>query len=205
MLNIYVTRHGQDEDNARGLLNGHRNTKLTAKGILQAHEIAKEIKEAGICFDHIYSSPLDRAFMTAEIIAKTLGNTKPEKLEDLIERDYGAMTGEKISQIRELCSPYLLQADPILYFLRAKNSESFPMAQRRAKKLLTKLKKKHTNGNILLVTHGDMGKMLYAAYYNIHWKDVLRMFHFGNSELLLMSPGSKPQDAHVFRIEQHNL
>lgn len=32
-------------------------------------------------------------------------------------------------------------------------------------------------GRILLVTHGDIGQMIYAAYYNLDWKDVLQLFH----------------------------
>ena len=67
------------------------------------------------------------------------------------------------------------------------------------------LKKKHKDGNILLVTHGDFGKMLYCAYYNLDWKEVLKMFHFGNSDLLFMSPKSKAEDVYVFRSQQYNL
>ncbi len=58
--------------------------------------------------------------------------------------------------------------------------------------------------SILLVTHGDFGKMLYAAYYDIPWEDVLRQFHFGNSEVLLLSKDSSPGKAHVFETKQFN-
>lgn len=33
---VGVTRHGQDEDNVRGILNGHRNLPLTDLGRQQA-------------------------------------------------------------------------------------------------------------------------------------------------------------------------
>jgi hypothetical protein len=55
------------------------------------------------------------------------------------------------------------------------------------------------------VTHGDFGKMLYAAFYNLDWQDVLRQFHFGNSELLLLAPDSPPEASHVVTIEQHRV
>lgn len=32
-LNLYLARHGQDEDNARSILNGRRDTPLTLLGI----------------------------------------------------------------------------------------------------------------------------------------------------------------------------
>jgi hypothetical protein len=46
--------------------------------------------------------------------------------------------------------------------------------------------------------------MLYAAYYELPWKEVLTMFHLGNSELLLLAQDSAAENAHVIRIEQHN-
>ncbi len=46
--------------------------------------------------------------------------------------------------------------------------------------------------------------MIYASYYNLEWENVLKLFHFGNSELLLLAPDSRPEDAHVFTIQQHN-
>ena len=48
MATIYLARHGQDYDNAAGILNGHRNTPLTAIGADQARQLSQKIKEAGI-------------------------------------------------------------------------------------------------------------------------------------------------------------
>ncbi|HZE86592.1 MAG TPA: histidine phosphatase family protein [Methylomirabilota bacterium] len=205
METIYLVRHGQDLDNKNGILNGRRNEPLTNKGIEQAEELADMIKNTEIVFDHIYFSPLQRAFKTAKIISETVGLPEPEILSDLIERDFGIMTGKPQSKIIEMCSPDILVTDTITYFLNPQGAETFPELIQRAKKLLTYLEKRHENGNILLVCHGDIGKMIYAAYYNLNWDDVLKMFHFGNSDLLELSSTSKPEDAHVFKIQQHNL
>lgn len=204
MLKIYLARHGQDRDNERGILNGRRDESLTEKGVKQAKEVAGKIKETGIFFDDVYTSPLQRAYKTAEIITDTLEIKKPEVLRDLIERDFGVMTGQKQSSIKEMCSPDIFQSDTICYFLTPEGAETFPQLVERAKKLLNSIKSKHKGGNILFVTHGDMGKMIYAAYYNLNWLDVLRMFHFGNSELLELSEESGPEETHVFKITQYN-
>jgi broad specificity phosphatase PhoE len=74
----------------------------------------------------------------------------------------------------------------------------------RAKKALTYIENKHSDENILIATHGDFGKMLYAAYYNLDRKEVLIKFHFGNSEVLLLSPESTAEQAHMFQIKQYN-
>lgn len=91
-LRIYLARHGQDLDNFNGILNGQRDELLTEKGIEQAKELANKIKDTNIQFEKIYASPLQRAYKTAEIIAYTLKLPKPEKMEQLKERDFGIMT-----------------------------------------------------------------------------------------------------------------
>lgn len=117
MTKIYIVRHGQDEDNANGILNGHRDMPLTEKGKEQAKQLAQQIKNTGIIFNKAYSSPLQRAYVTGEIITKTLHISKPEKLENLIERDFGIMTGKPIKDVEKLCSPDIIKADVITYFL----------------------------------------------------------------------------------------
>lgn len=203
-MKIYIVRHGQDQDNANGLLNGHRDTALTEIGIEQANQIANKIQEANLVFDKVYSSPLQRAYRTAEIIANRLQLPKPEKLDLLIERDYGIMSGQKVTDIEKLCSPNILKTNTITYFLEAEGAETFPQVQDRASQVLKFLTHNHNDQNILLVTHGDLGKMLYAEYYNLYWREVLESFHFGNSELLLLAPDSSAENTHIFNIEQYN-
>lgn len=205
MLKIYLARHGQDEDNASGILNGRRNMPLTEKGIRQAEDVAQKIKEHGLSFDVIYASPLQRAYTTAKIIAQTINGPEPIQLPELIERDFGIMSGKPQQEITALCAPDILKTDTITYFLNPEGAETFPQLIMRAEALLKKLTETHADGTILLVTHGDFGKMLYTAYYHLEWLDVLKLFHFGNSELLELSETSSPEDTHVFRIEQHNL
>ena len=204
MLKIYLARHGQNIDNVDGILNGHRDKPLTQKGIEQAYEIAEKIQQAGICFDVIYSSPLVRAYETASIISKVTKSPTPEKELLLIERNFGIMTGKNITDIEKLCAPHIIKAEIITYFLNPTGAETFPDLLNRAEILLKKIEDTHTEGNVLLVTHGDIGKMIYAKYYELDWKQVLTKFHFGNCDLLLMSKDSHAEESHVFRTLQHN-
>ena len=73
----------------------------------------------------MYVSPLQRAYKTAAIITDVLGIRKPEVLEDLIERDFGIMTGKSQDKIQELCSPDILQTDTVCYFLNPEGAETF--------------------------------------------------------------------------------
>ena len=204
MLKIYLVRHGQDVDNKNGILNGHRDSDLTDIGVSQARELAAFIKEQNITFAKVYSSPLKRAYETAEEITNTLNLPAPEILPLLIERDFGTMTGQKKTDVEKLCAPAIFRTSTIVYFLEPEGGETFPQTVDRAKKLLQFISNHHQDGNILLVSHGDFGKMVYAAYYNLPWQDVLGMFHFGNSELILLSPDTDPTKAQIFKEAQFN-
>jgi probable phosphoglycerate mutase len=204
MLNIYITRHGQDKDNFIGILNGHRDQPLTDKGREQAREVGNKIKELKIIFDAIYTSPLKRTLETARIVSEINNAPLPQKEDLLIERNLGTMTGKKIADIESLCSPDIIKTETITYFLHPEKGESFPDVMQRTRILLNAIQKKHTSGNILLVCHGDVGKMIYATYYNLDWKTVLKQFHFGNCDLLLLAQNSPAEDSHVFKIGQYN-
>ena len=204
MTNIYIVRHGQNEDNANRILNGHRDMPLTEIGINQAKELAEMIKKSELKIDKIYSSPLKRAYQTGEAIADALHLDAPEKLDLLIERDFWVMTGKKIQDIEKLCWPNVIKTNIITYFIAPEGAETFPQLIERAHKALDYLTRKNKEKNILLATHGDFGKMLYAAYYNLDRKSVLMDFHFGNSEALLLSPDSPAEDAHIFQTKQYN-
>jgi broad specificity phosphatase PhoE len=205
MLRIYLARHGQNEDNANGILNGHRDLPLTELGVRQAHELAGNIKAAGIKFDKIYCSPLSRAKRTAEIIAEAEGLEQPEVLPELIERDFGVMTGKSVKNIAEVCGEEnVLKTDTITYFLHPQGAETFPELVERGKLLLKKIKSKHQDGNILLVGHGDFFKMVVAAFYNLPWQEVLALFHFGNSELVLLEEGLPSDKIKVIALQQFN-
>lgn len=201
-LNIYLARHGQDQDNANGILNGHRNQPLTKLGEEQAQTVAAKILQKRLQFDKIYASPLQRAFRTAEILAN---GQAVEVMDTLIERDFGIMTGTPTKDIARRCKGDILQTGSISYFLSPEGAETFPDLLQRGKKVIAEIQKKHEGSeSVLLVTHGDFGKMCYAAYYNLDWVEVLKQFHFGNSEVLLLSETSCPGDAHVFQIQQYN-
>lgn len=202
-LEIFVARHGQNVDNANRILNGHRDLPLTDLGRSQANDLGEGIKEAGINVDRVYSSPLDRAAETARIVCEVLGiSVKPEIMPELIERDFGVMTGLSIDEVEERCSPDLLRTDMITYFLNPDGGETFPDVVERGHRVLQKVKSDQTEGSALLVCHGDIGKMIYAAATGQDWVGVLKDFHFGNCDLIDISSNDQ---AHRIKLPQQNL
>ena len=69
--NIFLCRHGESEYNAKRIIQGHIDTDLTPKGVVQARLAAEELKSFPI--ERIFTSDLRRAYRTAQIIADVLG------------------------------------------------------------------------------------------------------------------------------------
>ena len=184
MSKIFLVRHGQDMDNIKGILNGRRDTGLTELGKEQAKIVADKLKDDNI--QVIYSSPLKRAFQTAKIIAKELNIEEVIIEEDLTEREFGILTGKPLTDIPKYTNK-ILKTEKVNYFLKVEGSEDFPILYKRAKRVLSKLQKNQENKNILAVTHGDIGKMIRAAYHNWFWKDALKTPYFNNTGVLKLS------------------
>ena len=200
-LEIYIARHGQNVDNANGILNGHRDLPLTGLGRNQAKDLARGILDVGLVFDRVFSSPLSRALETAQIICRKLALADPVILDSLIERDFGIMTGKPHDKIIEMCAPDIIVAEKITYFLHPDGAETFPELVERGRKILSQIRKIEDDGKVLLVCHGDLGKMIYAAATGSPWEKVLTGFHFGNAELIDISD---KDTAHVITLSQHN-
>ena len=64
---IYLLRHGQTELNKQNLMQGQCDHPLNEQGRLQARNAGKVIRDSGLKFDRVFSSPLRRAVETGEI------------------------------------------------------------------------------------------------------------------------------------------
>lgn len=67
----YLIRHGESAYNAVGRIQGQSNVPLTELGHKQADALGRALR--GQPIEAIYSSPLDRAYHTAQPIAAALG------------------------------------------------------------------------------------------------------------------------------------
>lgn len=184
MSKIFLVRHGQDTDNATGVLNGRRDTGLTELGREQAKQVAKKLRDNEVQI--IYTSPLKRAYETARIIGATLGIDEVIADEHLIEREFGILTGKPVSDIPKYTDK-IISTDRANYFLEVEGAEDFPTLLARGRKILREIRQRHPNENILIVTHGDIGKMIRAVYHYWTWEQGLKTPYFDNTGVLELS------------------
>jgi broad specificity phosphatase PhoE len=184
-VTIYLVRHGQDTDNAKGILNGRRDTQLTPLGRKQAYIVGDKLRDNMI--HAIYASPLQRALETANLIGEKLSINEVIRLPDLIERDFGVLTGNPVTDIPRYCKKFLA-TDRVNYFLEAEGAESFPQLYERAERVLKQIKSKHPYANVVVVTHGDIGKIMRAAFHGWSWEEGLKAPFLDNTGVLELSP-----------------
>ena len=95
MTNLTLVRHGQSDWNNKNLFTGWENPGLTKKGVEEAHKTGNLLKEENKNYSYLFTSILDRAINTADIILEELGIDQIKVIRDqaLNERDYGELTG----------------------------------------------------------------------------------------------------------------
>src|SRR5665647_97279 len=97
-MKIYIVRHGETDSNKARKAQGQRiNEFLNSEGVRQTEELTSNIDKD---FDVIFTSPLKRAAQTAEILAKEIKAPVIVR-EEIIERDYGNLSGKTTEEMFE--------------------------------------------------------------------------------------------------------
>lgn len=95
MIKLVLIRHGQSMWNLENKFTGWTDVDLSPKGVEEAKEAGKLLKEKGYTFDVAYTSVLMRANKTMDYALHELGEDNIEKHYTwrLNERHYGALQG----------------------------------------------------------------------------------------------------------------
>ena len=185
---IIFLRHAQAENNANRILAGRtEGVHLTKAGIEQAERIAKYLKPLDI--SAIYSSPIERASHTAEIVAKN--NSFDYELDDRItEIDMGRFTRMNYDDMFAKYGNIFLkfyENDPVI---AEHEVETFLEVQRRILDMVTHVVKKHKNENVILVTHMDPIKSMLSTVMDLKPKTLFELI-IANASLTIIKEQDK--------------
>ncbi len=163
MLEIYFIRHGESVGNFENRFRGRHDFPLNENGIEQAYALREELKNESL--EVIYSSPLQRALKTAQIIANK--KIPVNILEAFTNISLGTWEKKAKSEIKEkfpdLWNLWINNPEK-LYF---PGMESLSEVQSRSFKALRNLIQKHKSGCIAVVSHRAVFKPLFAVILNI--------------------------------------
>jgi 2,3-bisphosphoglycerate-dependent phosphoglycerate mutase len=95
MIKLVLLRHGESVWNKENRFTGWTDVDLSEKGVQEAHNGGKALKEAGFVFDIAYTSVLKRAIRTLWIAMEELDQMWIPVINTwrLNERHYGALQG----------------------------------------------------------------------------------------------------------------
>ncbi len=189
MGSIIFLRHGQAKNNVEKVLAGRTDgVSLTSKGIKQAQSIAKFLKPMKI--SAIYSSPIERASKTAEIVAKhnKIDFTTDERL---IELDMGKFTGQRYDEIFEKHGNVFLKFYEGQIEIAHNGVETFAEVKKRVLSMVDHLLKEHHDENVVLVTHMDPIKSMLATVMDLKPQSLFELIIANGSLTVFREEGEK--------------
>ena len=147
-LLLYLVRHGKTTWNEKRLWQGNVDTELSEEGVIQAKKLA--LRFSYVPIEAVYTSPLSRAYRTAEEIAR-VHLMKPVCVEDLKECDISLWNGLTLEEVLDRYGEefHRWNVDPEADI---KGIESLGNLQRRMVKTVKEILKDH-EGDIVIVSH----------------------------------------------------
>ena len=185
---IIFLRHAQAENNTERILAGRtEGVPLTKTGIEQAERISEYLKPLDV--SAIYSSPIERAKHTAEIVAK---NSSLEVVLDerLTEIDMGKFTHMNYDDMFAKYGNIFLKFYENNPVISEHEVETFPDVQKRVLDMVDHVLKKHNNENVILVTHMDPIKSMLAKVMNLLPKTLFELI-IANASLTIIKEQDK--------------
>jgi len=162
---IIFLRHGQAKNNTERILAGRTpGIPLTEKGIDQAKKAAEFLEHMNI--SAIYSSPIQRAKHTAEIVGahNSVGVTIDERL---IELDMGKFTGMPYDEIFSSHGNVFMKFYNGELEIAHNGVETFDQVKKRVLGIVDHVLENHTDENVVLVTHMDPIKAMLSTIIDL--------------------------------------
>ena len=165
---LLLIRHGETPWNVLGKIQGCTDIDLMETGKYQANLLADKLKGT---FSAIYSSPLNRAFETAQILAAP-NHLSVHKKENLREINFGLWEGLTFKEVAatypEAYAKWQTDDAPL-----CGGDGSLENCAIRARNCLLDLVRQHPNETIVAVSHGGLLKASLIGLFDLR----MSMYH----------------------------
>jgi broad specificity phosphatase PhoE len=158
---LIILRHGETEWSRSGRHTGRTDLPLTGAGEAAARALAPVLAARDI--QASFTSPASRAVRTAELAGLAGANTEP----DLQEWDYGGYEGKTTPEIRAEHPGWYLWRDGIVPGDAAHPGETLAEVGKRADAVLARVRPLLANGDVALVAHGHILRVLTARWLQL--------------------------------------
>ena len=176
---LVLVRHGQSIWNEKNLFTGWRDVGLTDKGVEEAKKAGLLLKEANVNFDVMFTSSLERAKKTGDIILSCMDQRNIEVVSDsaLNERDYGELTGMNKDEARKNFGESQVQIWRRAYDMPPPGGESLKNTFERVLPYFNKyIHPRLSNGESILITaHGNSLRSLVKHLEEISEEKIVKL------------------------------
>lgn len=168
---IYLLRHGEIGVPGERRFVGWTNTSLNETGIRRARAWREVF--AGIVWEKIYTSDLDRAIRTAQLITPhRLNDIQP--VMDLREIDLGLWDGCLMAEIRERFPVQWEQRGRNIATFRPVGGESFKDLSERVQPFFERIACTHSK-DVLIVAHAGINRVILCRLLGMPLENLFRI------------------------------
>lgn len=164
MMIFWLVRHGETDWNLQGRYQGQADPPLNAHGVFQARQIGDQFRHEGITA--IYSSDLQRALHTAQVIAERLQLPVicDKRLREISLGEWeGMLTEEIIARYPQEWQRR--QNDPLN--AHAPRGESLSQVAERVRAAAEEIAQEYPSSSVMIVSHGMALAVLYCLAHNL--------------------------------------
>ena len=170
-MRIFMARHGETDWNVERRIQGSTDIPLNENGIRQAHSLAgyleRQVVGKGGAITHIFTSPLERAKETAEIVGARL-RVPVEAVSGLEEMNFGICEGKSWLEAKAMYPQELSEWEENKRERRILGGESYQDVLDRFFSAYKIMKRRlslaeldgEKDNNILIITHGAVIMLL---------------------------------------------
>lgn len=170
-MRIFMARHGETDWNVERRIQGSTDIPLNENGIRQAHSLAgyleRQVVGKGGTISHIFTSPLERAKETAEIVGDRL-HVPVEAVPGLEEMNFGICEGKSWLEAKAMYPQELSEWEENKRERRILGGESYQDVLDRFFSAYKIIKRRlslaeldgEKDNNILIITHGAVIMLL---------------------------------------------
>ncbi len=179
---VLLVRHGQTESNTTGFYMGRSDEDLTKVGYKQAQQLSSRLARLPIA--SVYTSPLQRAYSTAAILAEP-HKLEPRVLDNLIEIDLGDWQELHMDEISrrwpELWQQWRIDPSGVVI----PNGESLPEVSERAIPAFHRIVETNQGKQAIIVAHEIIVKVIVANVLGAP-NNIYRRFEISNTSLTVI-------------------
>ena len=198
-VTLILVRHGQTDWNLNGRYMGWTDEGLNAEGLRQAGMLAQRLERWPI--SAVCSSPLKRAFRTAEIVAGP-HSLPVQSVEDLGEMRIGAwegmFAGDIAARYPELWQTWRTNPGDF----RMPGGESLGEVRERAVRAFKRMTDNSEGKMVLAVTHDVVVRLLAAHCLGVS-EDIYRRLEVGNASMTVIERDGEKRRLRVLNDTAH--